>query len=70
VIAAVPASEMSDAGTVAVSSVALTNVVASAPPLQRTLAVATKLPPDTLNVNPELPATADLELSPVMNGRG
>jgi hypothetical protein len=68
VIEAVPAVAMSDAGTVAVSCVAETNVVASGVPFQFTVEVETKLVPFTVNVNCPSPAVAQVGLSELIVG--
>jgi hypothetical protein len=68
VIGAVPAVAMSEAGTVAVSCVADTNIVANGLPFQFTVEVETKLVPFTVNVNCTPPAVAQLGLSELIVG--
>src|SRR5437762_675106 len=68
VIEAVPAVAMRAAGTVAVSCVAETNVVASALPFQFTVEPETKFVPFTVNVNCEPPAVAQVGLSELIVG--
>ena len=63
VIEAVPAVAMRAAGTVAVSCVAETNVVASGLPFQFTVEPETKLVPLTVNVTCGPPAVAQVGLS-------
>ena len=62
VIGAVPAVAIREAGTVAVSCVDETNVVASAVAFQFTVEVETKFVPFTVNVNPGPPAAAQVGL--------
>ena len=69
VIGAVPAVAMSDAGTVAVTCVEDTNVVASGIPFQFTVEVETKFVPFTVNVNCAPPAVAQVGLSELIVGR-
>src|SRR6202047_5294195 len=57
---AVPGLVMSPAGTVAVSCVALINVVVNATPFHRTIAPLTKLVPVTISVNAGPPAVAEV----------
>src|SRR2546428_11477477 len=62
---------MSAAGMLAVSRVALTNVVVRAAPFQRTVAPETKLFPSAVKVNAGPPAVALLGVSVVsVGGRG
>ena len=68
VIGKLPGVAMLLAGTVAVSCVEETNVVASALPFQFTIEVETKFVPFTVNVNCESPALAHVGLSEVMLG--
>ena len=68
VIGAVPAVAMSDAGTVAVSCVAETNVVASAVAFHFTVEVETKFVPFTVKVNCGPPAAAQVGLSELIVG--
>jgi hypothetical protein len=63
VIEGVPVVAMSDAGTVAVSCVEETNVVASAVAFQFTVEVETKFVPFTVKVNCGPPAAAQVGLS-------
>src|SRR5436190_1935603 len=77
VIAAVPALAMRMAGTVAVSCVKETYVVANAVPFQLTVDVERKFVPFTVNVNCPPPAVAQVGLSepiagtaPIVNVRG
>ena len=65
---AVPAVAIRAAGTVAVSCVAETNVVANAVPFQFTVEIAAKFVPFTVNVNPGPPAVAQVGLSELMVG--
>jgi len=65
---AVPAVATRAAGTVAVSCVAETNVVANAVPFQFTVEIAAKFVPFTVNVNPGPPAVAHVGLSELMVG--
>ena len=65
---ALPAVAMREAGTVAVSCVAETNVVVSAVPFQFTVEIAAKFVPLTVNVNPGPPAVAQVGLSELMVG--
>ena len=67
---AVPALAIRAAGTVAVSRVALTNVVVSAVPFQFTVEPETKLVPFTVNVNCAPPAVAEVGLIEVIVGTG
>jgi hypothetical protein len=67
---AVPALAIRAAGTVAVSCVALTNVVVSAVPFQFTVEPETKLVPFTVNVNCAPPAVAEVGLIEVIVGTG
>ena len=69
VIEAVPAVAMSDAGTVAVTCVEDTNVVASGVPFQFTVEVETKFVPFTVNVNCAPPAVVQVGLSELIVGR-
>jgi hypothetical protein len=69
VIEAVPAVAMSDAGTVAVTCVEDTNVVASGVPFQFTVEVETKFVPFTVNVNCAPPVAAQVGLSELIVGR-
>ena len=55
---AFPGLAISEAGTIALSCVALTNVVVSALLFQRTTDVASKLPPFTVSVKPEPPCVS------------
>lgn len=64
-----PPRELSDAGTVAVNCVALTNVVASDLPLKLTAAPETKFAPFTVKVEIAAPASACAGDSDVMVGR-
>jgi len=68
VIEAVPAVAMRAAGTVAVSCVEETNVVASAVPLHLTVEPETKLVPFTVSVNCEPPAVVQVGLSELTVG--
>ncbi len=68
VIEAVPAAAMRKAGTVAVSCVEETNVVASAVAFQFTVEVETKFVPFTVNVNCGPPAAAQVGLSELIVG--
>jgi len=68
VIEAVPAVTISEAGTVAVSCVADTNVVTSDVAFHFTVAPETKFVPFTVNVNCGPPAMAQFGLSEVMLG--
>src|SRR5436190_4849949 len=68
VIEAVPAVAMRPAGTVAVSCVAETNVVASGLPFQFTVEPETKLLPFTVNVNCGPPAVPQVGLSELTVG--
>jgi len=68
VIEAVPAVAMRAAGTMAVSCVAETNVVASGLPFQLTVEPETKLVPFTVNVNCTPPAGAHVGLSALIVG--
>jgi hypothetical protein len=70
VIAGVPTEATSLAGTVAVSEVALTKLVASAEPAKFTVAPLTKFVPVTVSVKLAAPATTLLGLSPVRVGTG
>jgi hypothetical protein len=63
VIEGVPVVAIREAGTVAVSCVDETNVVASAVAFQFTVEVETKFVPFTVNVNPGPPAAAQVGLS-------
>ena len=65
---AVPGVAMSAAGTVAVSRVADTNVVASGLPFQFTVEVETKLVPFTVSVNCGPPAAVQFGLSELIVG--
>jgi hypothetical protein len=65
---AVPAVAISEAGTVAVSRVDETNVVANTVPFHFTVEVEPKLVPFTVNVNCAPPAVAQIGLSEVMVG--
>jgi hypothetical protein len=65
-----PAVATREAGTVAVSWVAETNVVASAVPFQFTVEVETKLVPLTVKVKPPLPAVTQVGLIDVVVGTG
>jgi hypothetical protein len=67
-IEAVPAVAIKEAGTVAVSCEADTNVVASGFPFQFTVEVETKFVPFTVNVNCGPPAVAQVGLSELMVG--
>src|SRR4029077_4942944 len=67
---AVPAVAMSEAGTVAVSCVEETNVVASEVAPQRTVEVETKFVPVTVKVNCGPPAVAQAGLIAVVVGTG
>jgi hypothetical protein len=67
---AVPALAIRAAGTVAVSCVALTNVVVSAVPFQFTVEPETNLVPFTVNVNCAPPAVAEVGLIDVIVGTG
>jgi hypothetical protein len=68
VIEAVPAVAIREAGTVAVSFVEETYVVASAVPFQSTVEVETKFVPFTVNVNCGPPAVAQVGLSELIVG--
>src|SRR5207245_1876844 len=68
VIDAVPAVAMRAAGTVAVTCVAETKVVASAVPLHLTVEPDTKLVPLTVSVNCGPPAAVQVGLSELMVG--
>ena len=68
VIDAVPAVAIRAAGTVAVSCVEDTNVVARAVPFQFTVEVETKFVPFTVNVNCAPPAAAQVGLSELIVG--
>ena len=68
VIDAVPAVAISEAGTVAVSRVDETNVVANAVPFHFTVEVEPKFVPFTVNVNCAPPAVAQIGLSELMVG--
>ena len=68
VIEAVPAVAIRAAGTVAVSCVPLTNVVASGLPFQFTVEPETKLAPLTVSVNCGLPAAVQFGLSELIVG--
>ena len=68
VIDAVPAVAMRTAGTVAVSCVVETNVVANAVPFQFTVEPETKLVPFTVSVNCGPPAVAQVGLSELSVG--
>jgi len=68
VIEAVPAVAIREAGTVAVSRVADTNVVVRTVPFQFTVDVETKFVPFTVNVNPGSPGTAQVGLSELIVG--
>jgi len=68
VIEAVPAVAIREAGTVAVSWVGETNVVASAVPFHFTVEVETKFVPFTVNVNCAPPAEAQVGLSELIVG--
>ena len=68
VIEAVPAVAMREAGTVAVSCVEETNVVASAVAFHFTVEVETKFVPFTVKVNCGPPAAAQVGLSELMVG--
>jgi hypothetical protein len=68
VIEAVPALAIREAGTVAVSCVEETYVVASAVPFQFTIEVETKFVPFTVNVNCGPPTVAEVGLIDVMVG--
>jgi hypothetical protein len=68
VIEAVPGVAMSEAGTVAVSFVEETNVVASGLPFQFTVVFETKLVPFTVNVNCGPPAPVQLGLIELIVG--
>jgi hypothetical protein len=68
VIEAVPAVAMRAAGTVAVSCVAETNVVANGVPFQFTVEPETKLVPLTVNVNCGPPAVVQVGLSELTVG--
>lgn len=70
VIDAVPAVVTSAAGTVAVSCVEETKVVARPEPFQLAVEVETKLLPFTVNVNKALPAAVELGLSELIVGTG
>jgi hypothetical protein len=70
VMEAVPAAAISDAGTVAVSCVEETNVVAREVPPQRTVEVETKFVPVTVTVNWGPPAVAQAGLIAVVVGTG
>src|SRR6476620_2241657 len=65
---AVPAVAISEAGTVAVSRVDETNVVANAVPFHFTVEVEPKFVPFTVNVNCAPPAVAQIGLSELMVG--
>jgi hypothetical protein len=66
----VPTRATSDAGTVAVSEVALPNTVTSAVPFQFTTEPLTKLVPVTVSVNVESPAVAEVGRMDVRTGAG
>jgi hypothetical protein len=68
VIEAVPAFAIREAGTVAVSCVEETNVVASADPFQFTVELETKFVPFTVNVNCGPPTAAQVGLSELIVG--
>jgi len=68
VIEAVPGVAMSEAGTVAVSFVEETNVVASGLPFQFTVVLETKLLPFTVSVNCGPPAAVQVGLSELIVG--
>jgi hypothetical protein len=68
VIEAVPAAAMRAGGTVAVSCVAETNVVANAVPFHLTVEPETKLVPFTVSVNCGPPAVAHVGLSELIVG--
>jgi hypothetical protein len=68
VIEAVPAVAIREAGTVAVSWVDETNVVASAVAFHFTVEVETKFVPFTVNVNPGPPPAAQVGLSELIVG--
>jgi len=68
VTGAVPAVAISAAGTVAVSCVTETNVVASGLPFQFTVEPVTKFVPFTVNVNCGPPAVAQVGLSELIVG--
>ena len=68
VIEAGPAVAIRDAGTVAVSCVEETNVVASGVPFQFTVEIAAKFVPFTVRVNCPPPAVAQVGLSELMVG--
>ena len=70
VIDAVPAVATRDAGTVAVSCVEETNVVASVVAFHFTVEVETKFVPFTVMVNDEHPAGYEFGLSEVVVGTG
>jgi len=70
VTAAVPAVATFAAGTIAVSSVAETNVVVNADPFQLTVELAMKLVPFTVKVNCGDPAKQELGLIDVVVGTG
>src|SRR2546426_997120 len=65
-----PAAGMSAAGMLAVSRVALTNVVVRAAPFQRTVAPETKLFPSAVSVKAAPPAVALFGVSVVRPGAG
>src|SRR5207253_1243437 len=68
VTAAVPAAAMSAAGIVAVTWVALTNVVVRAAPFHSTVAPETKFPPSATSVKAGPPAVVELGVSAVRVG--
>jgi hypothetical protein len=68
VIEAVPAAAIREAGTVAVSCVEETTVVASAVPFHFTVEPETKFVPFTVKVNPAPPGVAQVGLSELMVG--
>jgi hypothetical protein len=68
VIEAVPAAAIREAGTVAVSCVEETTVVASAVPFHFTVEPETKFVPFTVKVNPVPPGVAQVGLSELMVG--
>ena len=70
VMTALPGAAMSLAGIVAVSSVALVDVVGRSAPFQRTTEADIKPVPVIVRLNAPLPAVAEPGLSPLMVGTG
>ncbi len=67
---ALPALAIKLAGTVAINSVELTNVVESPAPFHCTVAPGRKPVPSTSSVKPDPPAVAELGFRPVITGAG